>query len=211
MGAHDLANGRTVVGDPDLCVSDDGRTAGGTRGRGRVGLVSCGYRCILALAMGAPARHEKGRPMLRERIKNGLMVLGLGTMLVVGAGWWGMAAAAPQAPAHAYTGQVESIHIDHCDLEPGTCAGTLVLAQAGDHEVTLTIPTGTTIRRGDERVHLEQLGVGNYVTVQAAPVPSDRDLDDTLGFGLVPRSYTGDRVGTSSGERTPTLEESQMP
>jgi hypothetical protein len=60
-------------------------------------------------------------------------------------------------------------------------------------------------------VHFEQLGVGNYVTVQAAPVPGDRNLDDTLGFGLVPRSYTGDRVGTSSGERTPTLEESQMP
>jgi len=47
--------------------------------------------------------------------------------------------------------------------------------------------------------------------VQAAPVPSNRTLDDTLGFGLVPRSYTGNRVGTSSGERTPTLEESQMP
>jgi hypothetical protein len=48
-----------------------------------------------------------------------------------------------------------------------------VLAQAGDHEVTLTIPAGTTVQRGDERVHLEQLGVGNYVTVQAAPQPSD--------------------------------------
>jgi hypothetical protein len=86
-----------------------------------------------------------------------------------------------------------------------------VLAQAGDHEVTLSVPAGTTIQRGDDRVHLEQLGVGNYVMVQAAPVPSDRNLDDTLGFGLVPRSYTGDRVGTSSGERTPTLKESQMP
>jgi hypothetical protein len=65
------------------------------------------------------------------------------------------------------------------------------------------------IQHGDERVHLEQLGVGNYVMVQAAPVPSD--LNDTLGFGLVPRWYTRDRVGTSSGERTATLEESQMP
>jgi hypothetical protein len=49
-----------------------------------------------------------------------------------------------------------------------------VLAQAGDHEVTLTIPAGTTIQRGDKRVHLEQLGVGNYVTVQAPPQPSDQ-------------------------------------
>ena len=93
-------------------------------------------------------------------------------MLVLGAGSWGMASAAPEA--QPYTGQVETIHIDHCDQQPGTCAGSLVLAQAGDHEVTLTIPAGTTIQRGDERVHLEQLGVGNYVMVQAAPQPSDQ-------------------------------------
>lgn len=135
------------------------------------------------------------------------MMLGLGVMLAVS----GAAAASPQAPVQAYTGQVEEINIGHCDQQPGTCAGSLVLAETGDQEVTLTIPAGTTIQRGDERVHLEQLGVGNYVSVQAAPVPSDRNLDDTLGFGLVPRSYTGNRVGTSSGERTPTLEESQMP
>jgi hypothetical protein len=81
-----------------------------------------------------------------------------------------------------------------------------VLAQAGRQEVTLTIPAGTLIQRGAERVHLEQLGVGNYVTVQAAPVPSD--LDTTLGFDLVPKLRDGDRVGTSTGERPPTLEES---
>jgi hypothetical protein len=149
--------------------------------------------------------------MLRKQMKQGLMILGLGTMLAVGAGSWGVAVAAPQAPVHAYSGQVESITIDHCDLEPPTCAGLLMLAQAGDREVTLNIPAGTTMQRGDERVHLEQLGIGNYVTVEATPVPSDRNLEDTLGFGLVRRSYTGDQVGTSSGERTPTLEESQMP
>jgi hypothetical protein len=128
------------------------------------------------MAMGAPARQEKerGKHMLRKRMKQGLTVLGLGTMLVFGAGSWGMAAAAPQAPAQPYTGQVESINIAHCDEQPGTCGGSLVLAQAGDHEVTLTIPAGTTIQRGDERVHLEQLGVGNYVTVQAPPQPSDQ-------------------------------------
>jgi hypothetical protein len=60
------------------------------------------------------------------------------------------------------------------------------------------------MRRGDERVHLGQLGVGNYVMVQAAPVPSD--LDDTLGFGLVPKLRTGDRVGTTEGERRVTLQ-----
>jgi hypothetical protein len=47
--------------------------------------------------------------MLRKRIKSGLTVLGLGTMLVLGAGSWGMATAAPQAPTQTYSGQVESI------------------------------------------------------------------------------------------------------
>ncbi len=111
--------------------------------------------------------------MLRKRINSGLTVIGLGTMLVVGAGPWGMAAAAPQAPTHPHTGQVESIHIDHCDQQPGTCAGSLVLAEGNDQQVDLAIPAGTTIQRGDERVHLEQLGVGNYVTVQVAPQPSN--------------------------------------
>ncbi len=41
--------------------------------------------------------------MLRKRMKQGLTVFGLGTMLVLGAGSWEMAAA-PQAPAQPYTG-----------------------------------------------------------------------------------------------------------
>jgi hypothetical protein len=111
--------------------------------------------------------------MRRKRIKSGLTVLGLGTMLVLGAGAWGTAAANPEASAQPYTGQVESITIDHCDQQPGTCAGSLVLAPAGGGEVTLTLPAGATIQRGDARVYLEQLGVGNYVTVEAAPSASD--------------------------------------
>ena len=111
--------------------------------------------------------------MLRKRMKQAVTVLGLGTMLVVGAGAWGMAGATPQATAQTYRGQVREITIDQCGLEPGTCEGSLVLAQARGQEVTLTIPAGATMQRGDERVHLEQLGVGNYVMVQAAPQPSD--------------------------------------
>jgi hypothetical protein len=108
--------------------------------------------------------------MLRKRMKQGLTVLGLGTMLVLGAGTWGMASAASQAQAQSYAGQVREINIDQCGLEPGTCAGSLVLAQARGYQVELAIPAGTTMQRGDQRVHLEELGVGNYVMVQAAPL-----------------------------------------
>ena len=86
-----------------------------------------------------------------------------------------MTSAAPQGPVQSYTGQVRTINIDHCGLEPGTCVGSLVLAQARGHQVDLAIPAGTMMRRGDARVHLEELGVGNYVMVQAARQPSDLD------------------------------------
>ena len=112
--------------------------------------------------------------MRRKRVMRGLTFVGLGAMLTVGMGAWGVASAAPRGPVQSYTGQVRAITIDHCSLEPGTCAGSLVLAQARGHQVVLAIPEGTTIQRGNQRVHLEELGVGNYVMVQAAslsPVP----------------------------------------
>jgi hypothetical protein len=130
-------------------------------------------RHALALMREEPARLEKGRHMLRKQMQRGLAVLGLGAMLMAGAGTWGMAAAAQPAPAQTYRGQVREIKIDQCGLEPGTCAGSLVLAQARGQEVALTIPAGATMQRGDERVHLEQLGIGNYIMVQAVPQPSD--------------------------------------
>jgi hypothetical protein len=108
--------------------------------------------------------------MRRQHIQNVLMGFGLATLLTVGAGTWGVANAATDAQAQSYTGQVREINIDQCGLEPGTCAGSLVLAQARGYQIDLAIPAGTTIQRGDQRVHLEELGVGNYVMVQAAPL-----------------------------------------
>jgi hypothetical protein len=110
--------------------------------------------------------------MLRKQLKQALTILGLGTILVIGTGAWGMTAAKPE-PSQTYAGQVREINIDQCGLEPGSCEGTLVLAQARGQEVTLAIPAGATIQRGGEGVHLEHLGIGNYVMVQAAPQSSD--------------------------------------
>jgi hypothetical protein len=131
--------------------------------------------------------------MLRKQMQRGLAVLGLGAMLMAGAGAWGMAAAAQPAPAQTYRGQVREINIDQCGLEPGTCVGSLVLAQARGQEVTLTVPAGTTIQRGDERVHLEQLGIGNYIMVQAVP-----QLSDSQGNG---RDWTWGKI--DAYERSP--------
>jgi hypothetical protein len=108
--------------------------------------------------------------MRRKQIQGVLMGFGLAALLTVGAGTWGVVNAATQAQAQSYTGQVREVNIDQCGLEPGTCAGSLVLAQARGQEVDLAIPAGTAIQRGNQRVHLEELGVGNYVMVQAAPL-----------------------------------------
>src|SRR5919108_531141 len=78
--------------------------------------------------------------------------------------------AAAQGLVQSYTGQVRAIKIDQCGLELGTCEGSLVLAQARGQAVDLAIPAGTAIQRGGQRVYLEELGVGNYVMVQAAPL-----------------------------------------
>jgi hypothetical protein len=134
--------------------------------------------------------------------KSVLMRLGLGTLLVVGVGSWGVASAAPQARVQTYTGQVREIKIDQCGLQPGTCEGSLVLQQSGGQEVALAIPLGTRIQRGDQLVHLDEVGIGNYVRAQAAPLPN--------AVGNLPRDGNG-KVGTSMGERPLTFHEANEP
>ena len=131
--------------------------------------------------------------MLRKRVMRGLTVVGLGAMLTVGMGAWGVANAAPQGPVQSYTGQVREINIDQCGLEPGTCEGSLVLAQARGQAVDLAIPAGTAIQRGGQRVYLEELGVGNYVMVQAAPLSPVQQRNG--------RDWTWDEIDTY--ERSP--------
>ena len=120
-------------------------------------------------------------PMSRMNMRT---ILGLGAILTIGVGSWGMASTAAQTTPQSYTGQVREITIDQPVLEPEVYAGSLVLAQAGGQEINLAIPAGTSIRRGDQHVHLEALAIGNYVTVQATPFSPARQgngRDQTWG------------------------------
>ena len=122
----------------------------------------------------------------------------LGVVLLCTAlcGGWvsrGSAGAPPPTPVKQYTGQIKSIKIEKCGLQPGTCEGSVILAQPGGPEVTLAILPGTWLKRGDQLVLIDELGVGNYVTVQATPLPA-----------TAPREGT---VGSNPGERTITLED----
>jgi hypothetical protein len=114
LGVYEIANGRTVVRNLHVYMSDNGRSAGDTRGRGHVGLGSRGYGCALALARGVPARPEKGRHMLGKRIENGLAVLGLGITLVLG-----VASCAMQGHGRDWTwSQVDAY--EHSPIDSGT-------------------------------------------------------------------------------------------
>jgi hypothetical protein len=83
-----------------------------------------------------------------------------------------MAGAAAKATAQPYEGQIKSVRIDKCGLQPGTCEGSVVLARAGGAgEVTLAIKSGSWLKRGDQFVTIDELGVGNYVKLEAVQIP----------------------------------------
>jgi hypothetical protein len=110
-------------------------------------------------------------------------------LLCTALSWGGMSlalAGAPStAPVQPYEGQLRSIKIDKCGLQPGTCEGSVVLAQAGGGgEVTLAIKPGTWLKRGDRFVTIDELGVGNYVKVEAIQIPGQQLQQITvLGVG----------------------------
>lgn len=83
-----------------------------------------------------------------------------------------MAGAASTAKVMPYEGQIKSIKVDKCGLQPGSCEGSIILARAGGAgEVTLAIKPGTWLKRGDQFVTIDELGVGNYVKVEAIQIP----------------------------------------
>ena len=85
-----------------------------------------------------------------------------------------MAGAASKAAVQPYEGQIKSIKIDKCGLQPGTCEGSVILAPVGGAgEVTLAIKPGTWLKRGANFVTIDELGVGNHVKVEAVQLPGE--------------------------------------
>ena len=86
-----------------------------------------------------------------------------------------MAGAASKATVQPYEGQIKSIKVEKCGLQPGSCEGSVILAQAGGKgEVTLAIKPGTWLKRGDQFVTIDELGTGNYVKVEAVRLPGEQ-------------------------------------
>ena len=101
---------------------------------------------------------------------------------------WGLAALAGEpstAKVQPYEGQIKSVRVDKCGLQPGSCEGSVILDRAGRAgEVTLAIKPGTWLKRGDQFVTIDELGVGNYVKVEAIQIPGQQLQQITvLGVG----------------------------
>jgi hypothetical protein len=95
-----------------------------------------------------------------------------------------MAAAGSSAKMQPYEGQIKSIKVDKCGLQPGSCEGSVILARSGNAgEITLAIKPGTWLKRGDQFVTIDELGVGNYVKVEAVQLPG-QELQQTTVLGV---------------------------
>ena len=57
-----------------------------------------------------------------------------------------MAGAASKATVQPYEGQIKSVKVDKCGLQPGSCEGSVILARdGGGEEVTLGHQTGDLV------------------------------------------------------------------
>jgi hypothetical protein len=103
---------------------------------------------------------------------------------------WGVvslarAGAPSTAPVQTFEGQIRSVKIDNCGRQPGSCEGSVILdrgAEAGN--VVLAIKPGTWLKRGDQFITIDELGVGNFVKVEAIQLPGQELQQITvLGVG----------------------------
>jgi hypothetical protein len=94
--------------------------------------------------------------------------------IILSLGIVALAGATSKATAKPFEGQIKSVRIDKCGLQPGTCEGSIILSQGSGGEVELAIMPGTWMKRGDRLVTIDELGVGNYVKTEAIQLPGER-------------------------------------
>jgi hypothetical protein len=106
-----------------------------------------------------------------KRIRSTL-VLFLGVALSLTLASAALAGAGSSQKVQPYEGQIKSIKIDKCGMQPGSCEGFVILSNPKDNkEVRLAIKPGTWLKRGDQFITIDELGVGNYVKVEAVQIP----------------------------------------
>ena len=72
-----------------------------------------------------------------------------------------------------YEGQIKSVRIDKCGLQPGLCEGSILMARQGGEETRVDVRVGTWIKRADTFLTIEDLNVGDRVKAQTFRLPGD--------------------------------------
>jgi hypothetical protein len=72
-----------------------------------------------------------------------------------------------------YEGQITSLRIDKCGLQPGLCEGSILLTRKGGEDTPVDIRIGTWIKRGGNFLTIEDLKIGDQVRTQTFRLPGE--------------------------------------
>src|ERR671923_270774 len=87
-------------------------------------------------------------------------------------GLWMMPTPAPAVQAGqrytttVYEGQIKSVKIVKCGLQPGLCEGSIILGRQGSEDAQVDVRVGTWIKRGANFLTIEDLQIGEQVRAQ---------------------------------------------
>jgi hypothetical protein len=94
-------------------------------------------------------------------------------MLVLGLSIVGLGEAGQGYTTTVYEGQIKSVKIDKCGLQPGLCEGTIILARKGGEDTQVEVHVGTWIKRGGNFLTIEDLNIGDQVRAQTFRLPGE--------------------------------------
>jgi hypothetical protein len=72
-----------------------------------------------------------------------------------------------------YEGQIKSVKIDKCGLQPGLCEGSIILVRQGGEDIQVEVRVGTWIKRGGNFLTIEDLRTGDQVKTQTFRMPGE--------------------------------------
>jgi hypothetical protein len=72
-----------------------------------------------------------------------------------------------------YEGQVTSVNIVKCGMQPGLCEGSIILVGQGNEATPVEVRVGTWIKHGGNFLTIEDLRIGDRVRTQTFRLPGE--------------------------------------
>jgi hypothetical protein len=93
--------------------------------------------------------------------------------LVLGVSIVGLGQAGQGYTTTIYEGQIRSVNIVKCGLQPGLCEGSIILAHQGGEATPVEVRVGTWIKHGGNFLTIEDLRIGDRVRAQTFRLPGE--------------------------------------